>query len=383
VKLETIMSENSLWVDLQARAGDLPVGLQQRVEILKLLYRDCDILILDEPTAVLTPQETFAFFEQLRKLKAQGKTILIITHKLKEVLAITDAVTVMRGGLTVGHKKTAETTIPELAQMMIGRASDLYLSLEERGLARIPEVALKVSAFSFANRLQNLNFEVHRGEIVGIAGVEGNGQSDLLRALISPQECRGETVGDIEVFRAKNPSSTRALKALSVAVLPENRIRQGVLSERPLWENWLLGYQRFCHNWGFLRSRQVQRTCESQLEEYDVRPRNRDLLAGRLSGGNQQKLVVARELGRDPQLIIAAHPTRGVDIGAIEFIHEEVLKARARGAAILLVSSELDEIMALADRALVFYSGRIQAQFARRDFDESRFGLAMAGGNET
>ncbi|WP_413291736.1 ABC transporter ATP-binding protein [Bdellovibrio sp. HCB185ZH] len=358
-------------VDLHAKVEDLSVGAQQRVEILKILSQNSEILILDEPTAVLTPQEVQDFFKNLRQLKAEGKTILIITHKLKEVMALTDEVTVFRAGKVVGCRKTSETSISELAEMMVGRRLQ---NPHERSTAIDPKPVIEIQNLSASlgnHRVENLNLTVRTREIVGIAGVEGNGQDILIRALL-----------DKHGFSKKHLSG-KIITHGSVGSFPEDRLRFGVLPTRPAYENYLLGQHRstkFARGI-FLKLNDVIQATRAAMEQYDVRPRNENLTFASFSGGNQQKLVVARALLQKPQAVIAAQPTRGVDIGAIEFIHNEIRAARDAGSGVLLISSELDELMALSDRILVLYKGHFVAEFSRQEFDEIKIGAAMGGGH--
>ncbi|MCM2278823.1 MAG: ABC transporter ATP-binding protein [Oligoflexia bacterium] len=393
-RLEALSRQYGLQVDFASPVEELAVGVQQRIEILKLLYREASILILDEPTAVLTPQETTELFANLRRLRAEGKTILIITHKLKEVMALADQVTVFRAGRIVGDVARERTNVEELASMMVGRRVNLQIQappapprgepvLEVRGLCLTP-------ASSGERPLRELGLEVHAGEIVGIAGVEGNGQSELLQVLLHPRDYRARSQGEIRCLGrtilnpggGERPLSTARIKALGVGVIPEDRHRQGLLLERPVAENFLLGLQGrapFSRH-GFLSGRSAREAATRALEEYDIRPRSLDVAAAGLSGGNQQKLVIAREFEGKPRLLIAAQPTRGVDVGAIEFIHRRIFRARDEGAGVLLVSSELDEILVLSDRILVIYEGRIVARFARGEASEQELGMHMGGG---
>ncbi|HWI58537.1 MAG TPA: ATP-binding cassette domain-containing protein, partial [Bacillota bacterium] len=369
------------------RVEQLPVGLQQRLEILKLLYREAHILILDEPTAVLTPQETQALFANLKNLRDEGKTILLVTHKLKEVMAFTDRVSVFRAGQVVGNLVTAHTHPQELANLMVGRK--VALRLEVPPAQPRPEAAMAAAGLNLAgapgsrHRLTNVSFSVRRGEVVGIAGVEGNGQSELLQALLHPRDARCRTSGAVQ-FLGQDVTRWDAaqIRQLGVAVVPEDRLEEGLLLDRPLSENFLLGLQRspaFSRG-GFLRSRQLAAATTQAVQEYDIRPGEITLPAGNLSGGNQQKLIVAREFHRQPQVLIAAQPTRGVDVGAIEFIHQRIIRARDQGAGVLLVSSELEEMLTLSDRILVMYEGRIVAEFHRGQVSERELGLKMGGG---
>ena len=386
-RLETFASEYGLAVDWDAAVEQMPVGLQQRVEILKLLYREAAILIMDEPTAVLTPQETNTLFGNLRKLKAQGKTILLITHKLREVMEFTDRVTVFRGGKVAGERETTQTDPQELAEMMVGRKVALQISVKppqggEEPAIEVENLCLAGRAKS-RRRLHELSFTVKRGEIVGIAGVEGNGQSELVQALLHPRDPACRTSGRVRI--SGNDVTlwpARRIRELGVAVILEDRLEQGLLPERSLRENFLLGLQRdgcFSRH-GLLDSERILKRAGQCMRDYDVRPGNLSLPAAKLSGGNQQKLIVAREFERNPAVLIAAQPTRGVDVGSIEFIHRRIVQARDRGAGVLLISSELEEILALADRILVMYEGRINAEFQRGEADERMIGLRMAGG---
>lgn len=388
-RLESIAQQYGLHVPWMTPVDKLPVGVQQRIEILKLLYREAQILILDEPTAVLTPQEVQQLFKNLQKLRDEGKTILIITHKLREVMSFTDRVTVLRAGKVTGEVETSKTSPQELADLMVGRKVVLNVEIPEQ--KRRESIALEVRGLTLRpssdensrHKLRDVNFQVHGGEIVGIAGVEGNGQSELLQALLHPSDPKCRTHGEIHVL-GKNVtvSTAREIKDLGVGVIPEDRHREGLLLDRPLDDNYLLGFHcraPFCRA-GFISYRLLRESTVEALEKYDVRPRLVETEAGRLSGGNQQKLVIAREFDRSPKLLIAAQPTRGVDVGAIEFIHKRIIQARQDGVGVLLVSSELDEILTLSDRILVMYEGAIAAEFKRGECTESDLGLCMGGG---
>jgi ABC-type uncharacterized transport system ATPase subunit len=386
MRLEALSRQYGLPVDLNQPVEQLPVGVQQRVEILKLLYRDAKILILDEPTAVLTPQETNILFQHLKKLRDEGKTIILITHKLKEVMSVTDRVTVLRAGKVTGELPTVQTSPQELANLMVGRK--VVLSIEVPPARPRDETALEVAGLSLGgvaggrHKLSDVNFSVKRGEIVGIAGVEGNGQSELLQAILHPHEPRCRTSGRVSILGEDVTSWPAAkIRDLGVAVIPEDRQREGLLLARPVSENFLLGLQRSpaFSRAGFLLTTKLQAAAAPAIQEYDVRPRELTIPAGKLSGGNQQKLIVAREFQRRPRLLIAAQPTRGVDVGAIEFIHTRIVHARDDGAGVLLVSFELDEILTLSDRILVMYEGRIVAEFRRGEVSERELGLKMAG----
>lgn len=392
-KLETISKQYGLQVDLNARVEDLSVGIHQRIEIIKLVYRDANILILDEPTAVLAPQETLELFAHLKRLRAEGKTILIITHKLKEVLEIADEVTVFRAGEIAGHRKISETNEEDLVSLMVGRKVNLRIQATHASKVGEPVLELRDVTLSARKKghtrdlLSGLNLSVRAGEIVGIAGVEGNGQSELLQILLHPHEYHRHARGEIKVLGKTVLGDgvslrTDAVKNLGVGAIPEDRHREGLLLERPIAESFLLGLQRqepFSRN-GMISDGVVRVEAMKAIEEYDVRPKTLDIEARGLSGGNQQKIIVARELLKDPKFIIAAQPTRGVDVGAIEFIHGKILDARSRGAGILLVSSELDEVMSLSDRILVMYDGKVVAEFTHDQADERTLGRYMGGG---
>jgi len=386
LKLDALARQYGLPVDWDRPIEELPVGVQQRVEILKLLYRDARILILDEPTAVLTPQETNGLFENLKKLRGEGKTVLLVTHKLRDVMAFTDHVTVFRAGRVAGDMPTSQTNPQELANLMVGRK--VILNIQVPPAQPRPESALEISGLTLAgaagsrHRLAGISLRVKRGEIVGIAGVEGNGQSELVQAILHPRDPRCRTSGAVNVLgREVSGWAAARIRALGVAVIPEDRLHEGLLPERPVRENFLLGLQRTAEfsRAGVLNSRRLADAATAAVSEYDVRPPDVDLCAGHLSGGNQQKLIVAREFHRRPSLLIAAQPTRGVDVGAIEFIHQRIVRARDEGAGVLLVSSELDEVLALSDRIMVMYEGRITAEFARGAASEQELGLRMGG----
>lgn len=369
-RLQEIAERYGFTLNLDAKVEDLSVGEQQRLEILKILSQDSEILILDEPTAVLTPQEVQDLFKNLRRLKEEGKTILIITHKLKEVMSLTDAVTVFRTGRVVGSKKTSETNGSELAEMMVGR--HIQAPQERQTSVDKTRAVLKfdnVSATLGNHQIEDINITVHSKEIVGVAGVEGNGQDILIRSLLDKHALqKGSVNGSIR---------SEGL----ICSFPEDRLRFGMLPARPVYENFILGqHKRSLFSRGiFLKVREIISRTKEIMDTYDIRPHNPLLPFDKLSGGNQQKLVVARALSQKPQVVIAAQPTRGVDIGAIEFIHGELRKARDEGAGILLISSELDELMTLSDRIVVLYKGKLVAEFNRSEFNEIALGTAMGG----
>jgi simple sugar transport system ATP-binding protein len=389
-EIRALSDEFKLAIDPNAAIENLSVGQQQRVELLKALYRQARLLILDEPTAVLTPQEVEEFFGILRGMREQGKTVVIITHKLSEVLAISDDVTVMRDGRVVGELKTAETNAAELARLMVGR--DVLLRIEKpeanAGATVLSVRELSMVAKDKTRRLDNVSFEVRAGEIVGIAGVEGNGQTELIEALaglILPPAVSG-----ITEFKGRNITSTdaRRRKELGIAHIPEDRHRRGLLLDFDLSENSILGvhYRRpaVAHLGNvWLDDGAIRKHAEQVIKDFDVRPANPDLPARSLSGGNQQKLIIGREFDLHPKLLLVSQPTRGVDIGAIEFIHRKLVALRDAGCAVLLVSAELEEVTALADRLLVIYHGRIVSEVDPKSVTNEEIGLLMTGGKSS
>ena len=382
-ELERLEHEYGLAVDLDVPVGTLPVGDQQRVEILKALYRGARILILDEPTGVLTPQETERLFEVLKALKARGVTIILITHKLREIMAITDRVSVMRGGEMVAHRATAETSREELAELMVGRKVLLRVDKQpaQPGAARLTVEGLTVRDGQGVRRVDNVSFTVRAGEIVGIAGVSGNGQSELLEALagIRPFQAGRVVVGHTDIT-PDHPCDPRAIRALGLAHVPEDRQRMGLVTAFEADESAILGYHRDRQYTGrlLMKLRAIVDDCLTKMRRFDVRPPQPHLKTANFSGGNQQKIVLARELERHPDILLVGQPTRGVDIGAIEFIHKSLVEMRDAGCAVLLVSVELDEIMSLSDRILVMFEGRIVGEVAGDKADERTLGLMMA-----
>ncbi len=384
-KIAALSDELRLDVNPKALIEDLSVGAQQRVELLKALFRDAEFLILDEPTAVLTPQEVEDFFGILRRMKSQGKTIVIITHKLDEVLAISDNVTVMRDGKVVGNVKTSDTTREDLAKMIVGR--EVLLRVEKPD-ANPGAGVLTVKNFSIRGKhgiaVDDVSFKVDAGEIVGIAGIEGNGQTELIEALAGL--IGKENISGTVEFAGKNISgfSARQLKELGIAHIPENRHKRGLLLDENLEENAILGvhYRPPVTSGGFLNSSEIERRTKEIIENFDVRPPIPTLSAKSLSGGNQQKLIIGREFELKPKLLLVSQPTRGVDIGAIEFIHRKLIELRDAGTAVLLVSAELEEVTALADRLLVIREGKIVGEVDPKVTSNEEIGLMMTGGNE-
>ncbi|MEZ5829833.1 MAG: ABC transporter ATP-binding protein [Dongiaceae bacterium] len=382
-ELERLARDYGLNVEPDAHISELPVGEQQRVEILKALFRHCDILILDEPTGVLTPQETDQLFQILRALNARGVTIVLITHKLREILAITDTVSVMRQGAMVATMPTREATREQLAELMVGRKVRLELDKTQAkpGEVRLSVRDLTVIDSKGVKRVDGVGFDLHAGEILGIAGVSGNGQSELLEALsgIRPLSSGGIKLCDLKIS-SDMPCGPAEAREHGMAHVPEDRLRLGVVTAFPAWESFALGYHEdHAYNGRILMDREAMtNACGKLMERFDVRPRDPALKCGNFSGGNQQKLILAREIARQPKVLVVGQPTRGVDIGAIEFIHRQLIALRDAGCAILLVSVELDEIMSLSDRILVMFQGRIVGEVNGDEADERTLGLMMA-----
>lgn len=383
IELERLAKDYQLDVPLDALVEDLPVGLQQRVEILKALYRGAKILILDEPTGVLTPQETDHLFRIFDSLREQGVTILLITHKLREILAATDNVSVMHRGAMVAHRKTAETSKEELAELMVGRKVRLKV---DKTAAKPADVLLSTNELTFTDemgvdRLKSVSFDIKAGEIVGVAGVSGNGQSQLMKVLaglIAPTK-GSITIGDT-CIDARHPSSPYKVRELNVGHIPEDRLSMGLIKSFNAEESAILGHHTLTkYNGPVLnKPKVIEQECVRLMDEWDVRPRNPKLRSSLFSGGNQQKLIIAREVDRDPNILLIGQPTRGVDIGAIEFIHKRIVELRDQGKGILLVSVELDEIMALADRIIVMFDGNIVGEVSAEQANEKILGMMMA-----
>ena len=376
-----------LAVDPAAMAGDLSVGEQQRLEILKVLYRGARILILDEPTAVLTPRETAAFFDVLRSLTAQGKTVILITHKLGEVRAVSQHVTVMRKGRTVGTVATADVDEAALARMMVGREVAFAARQGPRPGAPARPVVLSVEGVHAKNdrgldALRGVSLEVRAGEVLGIAGVEGNGQSELVEVVSGLRRPNAGWISVAGELVTRGQFGVGTMRAAGTCHIPEDRHRRGLILDYTVADNLILGRHReaaFSTPLAF-KERAVAAFAAGLTEKFDIQPPDPSLRAEALSGGNQQKVVVARELSRSPRLLVAAQPTRGVDVGAIEFIHARILEARDAGAAVLLVSAELSELLALSDRIAVMYRGKVAGVFSAAEATEEKIGLLMAGG---
>ena len=386
-ELTRLGDEYGLTVDLDATIETLSVGLQQRVEILKALYKGAKILILDEPTGVLTPQETEELFRIFGALKEQGVTIVLITHKLREIMSVTDQVSVMRAGKMVAHRDTKNTNREELAELMVGRKVLLQVNKSE-AKAKAPLMQVKrlsVADSQGVERIKDISFDLKAGEVLGVAGVSGNGQTQLLEALAGIISIKG---GSVEVLGhtmdAKNPISPSKLRTLGLAHVPEDRHRMGMITGFSASESALLGYHTDKNlNLGpWLSKTKVEDNCKKLMQAFDVRPADPHLKSANFSGGNQQKLILAREIERDPDVLLIGQPTRGVDIGAIEFIHQRIIDMRDAGKAVLLVSVELDEIMSVSDRIIVLCDGQITGRINASDADEKTLGMMMANAYE-
>ena len=383
-ELKALADEYELNVDPDAVVEDIGVGMQQRVEILKALYRRADILILDEPTGVLTPAEADHLFRILENLKREGKTIILITHKLREIMDTTDTVSVMRRGEMTATVRTADTSPAELAELMVGRK--VLLQVDKKP-AQVGDVILDVQNLNVTDdkgvhRVKDVNLTVRAGEILGIAGVSGNGQSELLEVLGGYEKATGTiTVNGVEIDLTGAKSDGRSRRARGIAHVPEDRQREGLIMDYHAWENVAFGYHhepKFQRGM-FMDNAAIKADTVAKMERFDVRPPDPRLEAKSFSGGNQQKIVLAREIERNPDLLLIGQPTRGVDIGAIEFIHQQIVALRDQGKAILLVSVELEEILALSDRIAVMFDGRMMGERLPDQTDEKELGMLMAG----
>ena len=387
--LKNLSDEYELSVDPDALIEDLSVGHQQRVEILNALYRQADILILDEPTGVLTPAEADHLFRILEGLKAQGKTIILITHKLREIMDITDTVSVMRRGEMTATVKTADTSPEQLAELMVGRKVLLEVAkAPAQAGAPILEVEnLSVTDDQGVERVKGIDLQVRAGEILGIAGVAGNGQTELLEVLGGYMSGTGLIrVNGQEIDLSGKNSNGQTRRARGIAHVPEDRHDEGLILDFPAWQNMVFGYHHdpeYQKNSIIMDNAKIKRIAHEKMERFDTRPLNENLEAKNFSGGNQQKIVLAREIERNPELLLIGQPTRGVDIGAIEFIHEQIVALRDQGKAILLVSVELDEIMSLSDRIAVMFDGQIMGERLPENTNAGELGLLMAGITET
>jgi simple sugar transport system ATP-binding protein len=380
-RIEELSAAHGLMVDPTAVVADLTVGAQQRIEIVKALYRNADILILDEPTAVLTPQESDEFFTIMRSLVKQGKSIIFITHKLREVFEVADVISVMRGGQMVGSLKPSDATQEILAEMMVGRKVILQIDKEE---AHPKQAVLRVEDLHVQDDRKHMvvngvSLEVHAGEILGIAGVQGNGQTELAEALTG---LRHVSSGHTFILDHETTSaSPRAVTETGASHIPEDRHKHGLVLTYPVRDNLVLNtyYRKPFARGVELDYVAIEQHAEKLVQTFDIRTPSVETPAGSLSGGNQQKVIVARELSRPVKLLIASQPTRGLDVGSIEFIHHQIVDARDKGAAVLLISAELDEIMSLSDRIAVMYKGQILDTLDAKTATREQIGLLMAG----
>ena len=383
--LKKLCESYKLNIDLDSVISDLSVGIRQRIEILKSLYRGAEVLILDEPTGVLTPQEVDELFKILRSLKEEGKTIVLITHKLNEIMDLTSEVSVMRQGEVVGHTNTNNTDKEKLAEMMVGRSVLLRINKSEakKGDVVFSVRDLVVKDDLDVTRVKKISLDIHAGEILGLAGVTGNGQTELLEALSGIRKVES---GEIHLFDDKisdqdNYLNPRDLKEKGLAHIPEDRQRMGLVTEFKAHENLIFGYhhQEPYSKSSILQEKEIMSFSKKVMEEYDVRPTSPNLITSNFSGGNQQKIILSRELNENPKVLLIGQPTRGVDIGAIEFIHQRLIDMRDKGAAILLVSVELEEVLSLSDRIVVMFDGNIVGEKINKDVTDRDLGLLMAG----
>jgi len=382
-KIREISDSYGLGIDPDALVEDLGVGVRQRVEILKVLYRGARILILDEPTAVLVPHEVDELFDNLRELTSEGLTVIFISHKLDEVLSVADAITVIRRGTTVASVDPKQVTARQLAELMVG--SELP-SPETRESTVTDVPVLRVENLTVRTPdgrpiVDDVSFTIHKGEVVGIAGVEGNGQAELVDAIMGIRPSTGGVwLNEAEI----DTWTTRKRRESGVGYIPEDRHRQGLLLDAPLWENRMLGHQTEAPNASgpFLNIAGARKDTERIVEQYDVRTPGIDVSAASLSGGNQQKLIVGREMSHDPVLLVASHPTRGVDVGAQADIWQHIRTARANGLGVLLISADLDELIGLSDSLKVILRGRLVADADPADVTPEQLGSAMTGAGE-
>ncbi len=379
-RIEEISKKYRLEVDPHAYVRDLPVGIQQRVEIIKVLYRQATILILDEPTAVLTPQEVDELFNIMKLLTSQGVSIIFITHKLKEILAVSDRISVIRRGQTVGTAKPTESTEQSLAELMVGRPVELVVQKKK---AQPTQPVLLVKNLVIKNdrdriAVEDVSFEISGGEVLGVAGVQGNGQTELVEAITGLRHAES---GSIKIDGQESANKTpRQITEIGVSHVPEDRQRDGLVLSFPIKDNFILNtYYNTFANGIIIDEKKVNETAIKWVEKFDVRTPSIETPAGSLSGGNQQKVIVAREFSRPLKLLIASQPTRGVDVGSIEYIHARIIQKRDEGAAILVVSTELDEVRALSDRIAVMFDGKIVAIVPADQVTKEQLGLLMAG----
>lgn len=384
-QVQDLSEKYGLYVEPDLKIEDISVGMQQRVEIIKALYRGADILILDEPTAVLTPQEIQELMEIMRNLAEQGKTIIIITHKLKEIKAVADYCTIIRRGKKVDTVKVSDVSINQLAEMMVGRevSFEIDKKLYKKGKKVLDINNIVIKDNRKLDAVKGLSLELYSGEILGIAGIDGNGQSEFIEGLtgLRPVESgkiflNEEDITDSTPFKVINSG---------IGTIPEDRQRRGLVLDFTVAENMILEnyYKKPFSKHGILNHGEIRDFTNGLIEDFDIRPKDPSHLAGELSGGNQQKVIIAREISNNPEVLVAAQPTRGLDVGAIEFIQKYLIKQRDDGKAVLLISFELDEIMNLSDRIAVIYDGKIVDIIDGKDANENTLGLLMAGGGST
>ncbi len=378
-----LSQEYGLQVDPSERLGGLSVGEQQRVEILKVLYREAQLLILDEPSAVLTPQEVEDLFEVLRRLAASGRTVIFITHKLNEVMALCQRATVLRGGEVVGTVDVADTNTEQLAEMMVGRSIErVTTTADAKPQTEAKLILREVSATDDQQlpALVDINLTLYSGEIVGVAGVEGNGQSELIQVIAG---LRQPTSGDVVMgLQRLNDLSRRERRLQGLSLIPEDRNEQGLSKDMAIWENVVVtryNTDEFTGQGGVMHIGKVKRFAQGLIELFSVRTPNSNVQVRNLSGGNAQKVVIAREMAQQPNVFIAAQPTRGLDVGAAQFVHEKLLEIRGKGAGVLLISADLDELLALSDEIVVMYEGRIVGRMAQAEATREKLGLLMTG----
>ena len=386
-ELEALANKYKMRVPWHLEVEHLSVGIQQKIEILKLLYNHAEVLILDEPTAVLTPQETDQFFGQLKALRDQGKTVVLITHKLKEVMAIADLVSVFRKGEHIGTYPISDVNEAKLGELMVGQKFEPIVAVRDPSARTTTGlVKLSIRDYSLAQGrrliLDRINLEMRTGEIVGIAGVEGNGQSELISSIIEPMKYRNQRTGFIDYKEDSiMMEDTATIRTMGIGFFPEDRLKDGVLKNFTAKENFLLGqHRRADMQWlGFFQWKEIKAMLETVFEKFGIQPREPNLALRHYSGGNQQKLVVGRETMQNPELLIACQPTRGVDVGAAKIIHQEILDLKKRGTSVLLISSDLDELFKITDRLFVIYDGRFVTQLFHYEYDEKKVGALMGG----
>ncbi len=383
-KVKALSEKYGLYVDPDAIIEDITVGMQQRTEILKMLYRDNEILIFDEPTAVLTPQEIDELMQVMKNLAAEGKSILFISHKLAEIMAVADRCTVLRKGKYIGTVETKNTTMEDLSSMMVGRDVNFHVEKQDKDAG---EVILHVENITVAskshnnNAVKNVSFDVHAGEIVCIAGIDGNGQTELVYGLSGLEPLKSGKI----VLKGEDitNASIRKRSIDGMSHIPEDRHKHGLVLDYPLEYNMILQTYfkpEFTNKFGFLKRKEIREFSDKLIEQYDVRSGQGSITIARsMSGGNQQKAIIAREIDKDPDLLIAVQPTRGLDVGAIEYIHKQIIAQRDAGKAVLLISLELDEVMDVPDRILVMYEGEIVGELDPKTATEEELGLYMAG----